>query len=337
MILDVEFEQTGLEAYLEGLKGPASAAQMLALADSEEELEQALEQLEATDTDVTIDDLPAYADHSDMAQRLALEGKLQTLEELYAQFDENDPLGMYLQELAGIPVCGDVNILAMKLAQGDSGAGEMLMNMSLSRVAELSLEYAGKGVLLMDLIQEGSMGLWAAVGGFEGGDFEAFRDKKIRFAMAKALVLQAYAAGLGQKLRQAVEDYRSADQRLLDQLGRNPTLEEIAQALHIPVAEAAVVASVLESARDMQRVKPQQEQPQEEDQAVEDTAYFRQRQRILELLSGLTEQEAKLLTLRYGLEGGKPMSEAEAGLKLGLTAKQTLELEAKALAKLRKQ
>lgn len=183
------------------------------------------------------------------------------------------------------------------------------------------------------------MGLWAAVGSYDGGDFEIFRDEKIRFAMEKAVVLQAFAAGLGQKMRQAVQDYRATDERLLAELGRNPTLEEIAQALHMELSEAAAVALMLDAARDMNRVKPNEpeETPQEEDQAVEDTAYFQQRQRILDMLSGLTQQESQLLTLRYGLEGGKPLSAREAGQKLGLTAQQTLELEAKALEKLRKQ
>ena len=339
MILDVEFERSPLEEYLDGVTGKASAARLLTLAGGEEELEQAFELLAQQGSSVDITDLPAYADHSDMAQRLLLESKLRSLEELTLQFDGNDPLGMYLEELAAVPACGDVDVLALSLLEGDPNAGELLMNLSLSAVVELALQYTGRGVLLLDLIQEGSMGLWAAVGSFEGGDFEKFRDAKVRFAMEKAVVMQAFASGLGHKMRQAVEDYRCADERLLTELGRNPTLEEIAQALHMELSEAATVAGMLDAARDMNRVKPAEaeEQPQEEDQAVEDTAYFQQRQRILDMLSGLTEQESQLLTLRYGLEGGKPLSAREAGQKLGLTAQQVIDLEASALEKLRKQ
>ena len=97
-----------------------------------------------------------------------------------------------------------------------------------------------------------------------------------------------------------------------------------------------MVAGVLENARDMNRAKPEEPEPQEEEQAVEDTAYFQMRQRINELLSELNEQETQLLTLRYGLEGGKPMSAAEAGVKLGMTPQQAITMEAEALAKLRK-
>ncbi len=329
MMLDVTFEASPLEAYLASLQPGQrpTAANLLTLCDSEEELEQVLEQ--GIDTDLS--DLPAFSNYSASAQRLAVEAQLHKPEELL-QFGQDDPLSMYMEELAAIPACGDENILVSQLPN----SAEQLMNLSLSRVVELSFEYTGKGVLLLDLIQEGSMGLWAGISAYNGGDFAAFRDSCISRAMEKAVLLQAHAAGLGQKLRQAVEDYRMTDQRLLTELGRNPTPEEIAQALHMELSEAAMVAGVLENARAMDRAKPEEPDKQEEEQAVEDTAYFQMRQRISELLAELSEQEAQLLTLRYGLEGGKPMSAAEAGVKLGLTAQQAVSLEAEALAKLRK-
>lgn len=328
MMLDVTFGASALEDYLAGLQPGArpTAANLLALCDSEEELEELLDQ----GVEVELSDLPAFTDYSASAQRLAVEAQLHKPEEL-TQFGQDDPLTMYMEELAAIPVCGDEDILASQLPD----TAQQLMKLSLSRVVELSFSYTGKGVLLLDLIQEGSMGLWTGLCAYEGGDFGSFRDSCIRRAMEKAVLLQAYAAGLGQKLRQAVEDYRMTDQRLLTELGRNPTPEEIAQALHMEPGEAAMVADILENARTMDRAKPEEPDPREEEQAVEDTAYFQMRQRIGELLSELTEQEAKLLTLRYGLEGGKPMSAAEAGVKLGLTVQQTLEMEAAALQKLR--
>jgi DNA-directed RNA polymerase sigma subunit (sigma70/sigma32) len=102
--------------------------------------------------------------------------------------------------------------------------------------------------------------------------------------------------------------------------------------------EAAVVAKMLESARTMaQAKKPAEavEEDPEEQQAVEDTAYFQMRQRISELLSGLDETDSKLLTLRFGLEGGKPLNPEETGRKLGLTPEEVISREAAALAKLR--
>ena len=333
-MIDITFEQSPLQSYLDSLAPGQlpTAANLLALCDSEEDLEQVFEQ----ETAVDLSDLPAFSNFSETAQRLSVEAQLHSVEEL-TQFGADDPLGMYMEELAQIPVCGDEQVLALELLEGNQTAGEKLMNLSLRRVVEISFEYTGKGVLLLDLIQEGSMGLWVGLAAYAGGDYTQFRDTCIRRAMEKAVLLQAYAAGLGQKLRQAVEDYRMTDQRLLGELGRIPTMEEIAEALHMSAEEAAMVAGVLESANSMNRAKPQEEEPQEEEQAVEDTAYFQMRQRIGELLSELSPKEAELLTLRYGLEGGKPLSAGEAGLKLGLTPQQAVELEAAALQKLRKQ
>jgi len=143
--------------------------------------------------------------------------------------------------------------------------------------------------------------------------------------------------GVGQKLRQAVEDYRAVDEQLLSELGRNPTLEEIAQRLHMTVDAAAEVAKTMEAARTLAMAKqPQEQEPTSEDeQAVEDTAYFQMRQRIADLLADLDETDAQLLTLRFGLEGGKPLSPEEVGKKLGLTPEEAVAREAAALSKLR--
>ena len=128
------------------------------------------------------------------------------------------------------------------------------------------------------------------------------------------------------------------DERLLGDLGRNPTVEEIAEAMHITPEAAAAVGKMVENARILAQAKKAPE-PEEEEiaetQAVEDTAYFQMRQRISDLLSELSEQDRKLLTLRYGLEGGLPLSPEDAGRQLGLTPEEVVSREAAALAKLR--
>ena len=185
------------------------------------------------------------------------------------------------------------------------------------------------------------MGLWQGILCYTGGDFIAHRDWWIRQYLHRAVFMQARSGEMGQKLRQGMEDYRDMDQKLLSELGRNPTLEEIAEAIHVTVEEAEVYGNMLTMARTRQKVdeamEPKEAMPEEEDQAVEDTAYFQMRQRITELLSTLPEADAKLLNLRYGLEGGQPMSPEEAGRKLGLTPQEVVAKEAAALAKLRNQ
>ena len=318
-----------------------SAAQFLTLLEGEDEetVEEAFDTLE--DRWVTLDstDLPKPVVSGEAGIRLALEEKLAQQTDLMSSLPEGDPLRLYLEELASIPAFGDPVLLAQELAEGNASVQEQLVNLSLSRVVELARTFTGRGVLLMDLIQEGSLGLWQGILHYSGDrNYEEFRDWWISQYMTKAVVLQARENGVGAKMRQAMEHYRAADKRLLAELGRSPVLEEIALELNMPAEEAYVIREMIDSARTVQKAKAQQEpQPQTEDDErhVEDTAYFQMRQRITELLSVLPDQEAEVLTLRYGLEGSKPMDHAQTGAKLGLTAQEVMTLEAAALAKLR--
>ena len=263
------------------------------------------------------------------------------------QLEETDPLRLYLEEVTNIPVCGDISSLARELSRANTEKDPAetlrgkIVDLCLGRVVALAAEYTGRGVLLLDLIQEGSIGLWRAIEVFcgDGMEFQDFRDRLIRFYIVKAVIFHAYESGVGEKLRRAVEDYRSVDERLLGDLGRNPTPEEIAAALHMSVEETMAVAKTLETVRMLNKTfKPEPEElPQEEEQAVEDTAYFQMRQRITELLSMLSQEDAKLLSLRYGLEGGVPMTAQQTASRLGITADQVIERETAALAKLRQQ
>ena len=342
MDLEFTFEENALQAFLKTVK-PGSAVQaetLLGLADQtgREDLEEALESL--TQAHISIDVSNIAAELTAGAERLKMEENLVIQQDMTCGLEENDPLRLYLEEIAATPAAGDVNLLAEEYLAGNKKAATMLTNLCLSRVVAISREMTGKGVLLLDLIQEGSLGLWQSIGAYCGGDFESHCDWYIRQYMAVAVTLQAADSGLGSKLRQGMEDYRDVDQKLLAELGRNPTLEEIAEAMHTDVSAAAVYGEMLTAARTRKQVENAREEPEEtpeDDQAVEVTAYFQSRQRILELLSTLTEQEAKLLTLRFGLEGGLPLSPEETGKKFGLTPHEVVTMEAAALSKLRQE
>ena len=312
-----------------------SASQILTLLEGEEAqaLEDALGELETACVQLDVSDLPKTNGTGDTALRLKQEAQL-VQEGLSPEvLEPNDPLRLYLEEVAAVPVCGDEQILAQT-----GGSPEQLTNLGLSRVIQLAQEYVGYGVLLMDLIQEGSLGLWQAIGCYRDGDYAAHRDRWIRFYLARAVILQAHSSGIGQKMRRAMEDYRQVDERLLGELGRNPTLEEIANELHMNVEEARTVRKMMDNARMLDKaIRPEEEEEEKDaEQAVEDTALFQMRQRIGDLLSGLEETDAKLLNLRFGLEGGKPASPEETGRLLGMTAQEVVAREAAALTKLRK-
>lgn len=342
--LSFAFETPRWELILQALPNGSSypAAQFLTLMESEDDaaMDEALELLEEKDILLDVASLPSGVAGGEAALRLKREAQLAKSGDLLSGLEADDALRIFLEEISGIPVCGDPQLLAESVRDGDDSAKDALVNGMLSLVVQRACEMTGRGVLLLDLIQEGSLGLWQAILGYESGSFESCCDRCICRAMAKTITRQAHANGVGQKMRQAMEDYRSVDERLLSEWGRNPTLEEIADQLHMTPETAAVVADMLESARLVNRVKTEaqpQEPTPEDNMAVEDTAYFQMRQRISELLSVLEPQDAQLLSLRFGLEGGMPMSPAEAGAKLGLTPEEVTKKETEALMKLRKE
>ena len=340
--LNFTFDQTPWELTLEQLRwgDTLSAVRFLTLVEQEEEdaVMDALSDLDTMGITLDISDLPKAAGTGEAALRLRREEELAKQGGYLGALERNDPLRLYLEELEELPKVEDPQALAEKALAGNDRAGEELATGRLYRVVELASEMVGRGVLLLDLIQEGSLGLWQSIGCYEGGDFAAHSDWWIRNAMAKAVTIQARSSGVGQKMRQAMEDYRAVDERLLGDLGRNATVEEIAEQLHMTVEETMAVARMISNARLVDKAKPSQE-PEEEDieeeRHVEDTAFFQMRQRILDLLSCLSEEDAKLLTLRFGLEGGMPLTPEDAGRKLGLTPEEVVAREAAALAMLR--
>ena len=342
--MEFVFEKSDWEQELFGLSDGSdlSAVRFLALMEGEEEpaVEAALEELEQRNILFNVKDLPKDNGSGSTAVRLRQEQQFVAKGMPLQELDENDPLRLYLEELSMIPAAGDPQVLAQKAAGGDEGAMAVLTNGMMHRVVELASSYTGYGVLLTDLIQEGSLGLWQGILSYSGGDVLAQCDRWIRQYLAKAVTLQARASGVGQKMRQALEDYRDVDRKLLDELGRNPTAEEMAEALHITPEAAQAVARMLTNARTVEKAHTEQEEKEptlEDEQAVEDTAYFQSRQRIMELLSSLSEEDAKVLTLRFGLEGGLPMDPEQTGKKLGLTPQEVVARETAALATLRQQ
>lgn len=339
--MDISFGDSPWEAWMNRKKhgDSLSAAQLLTFLEEETEegVEDAFAALEDRGLKLDITTLPSRQFVGQAALRLRQEEQMVKENMALQDLGPNDPLRLYLEEIASLPPAEETEELLRQAADGDEKAQEILTGAGLRRVAEIAKEFTGYGVLLMDLIQEGSMGLWKVVSGFSGGDYPSIRDDAIRQAMARAVTLQARESGVGRKMRQALEDYRAVDQRLLAELGRNPTLEEIAQELHMTPEDAATVKRNLDDARILaQATAPKEEaEPEEENQAVEDTAYFQMRQRITELLSVLPEEDARLLSLRFGLDKELPLSPEDTGKRMGLTPQEVVAREAAALARLR--
>ena len=336
------FDQSPWEAYLNSCRSgtSVSAWNLISMLENEDDeaVEDAFALLADRQLELDVSTLPSLEAGGQTAQRLKQEaeyvrGGLRT-----SDMEESDPLRLYLEEIAGTPAFGDDRLLSEQLLSGDGRAAERLANLGLSRVIEIACEQAGKMVLLMDLIQEGNIGLWEAIQSYSGGNYDAHRDRLIRNAIYKAMVLQARSNGVSQKMRQSLQRYQSADEALLAELGRNPTLEEIAARMNISPEQAQTIQKTMADILLLQQAEkltqPKEEAPEDE-LAVEDTAYFQMRQRISDLLSQLDDKDAQILTMRFGLDKGLPLSAEEVGKALGLTVGEVSAREAAALAKLR--
>lgn len=341
---EFSFELTPWEAALDTMHpgDTMDALHFLTLleAESDDMAAEALQDLEQKHIALDISNLPRDTGAGEAARRLDWEKKLADQGKLLENLPENDPLGLYLQELAAIPVAGGQEVYLQKYLAGDQQAAEQLANGMLSYVVEEAMHCAGRGVLLLDLIQEGSLGLWQGILGYREGDFTEHCLWYIRQRLSSAVLMQMRSSGLGRKLRQGMEQYLNADKVLLMELGRNATLEEIALKMHITPEEAGVYEKMMENARLRQQleaaVSPKEPTPEDE-LPVEDTAYFHSRQRVVEMLSTLGREEARVVTMRFGLEGGMPMSPQEVGEKMNMTADQVVAMEASALKKLRQE
>lgn len=339
---DFVFEQAPWEAYLRSCKNGSviSGWNLISMLEDEEDdaVEDAFSILTVKKLQLDLSGLPQMSAGSNTAQRLQQEREYVTGGLKTELMEETDPLRLYLEEIAAAPACGDEKLLAEQLSSGDQRAAQRLTELGLSRVVEIAAEYAGQAVLLLDLIQEGNIGLWEAISGYRGGDYAAQRDEAIRSSVLKAIVLQARSNGISQKMKKALQDYRAADQHLLTKLGRNPGLEEIAQEMHISLEQAQTIEKNMADILLLQKAEKlaaPKEETAEDELPVEDTAYFQMRQRISEMLSVLDEQEARILTMRFGLEKGLPMSAEEVAKALGITTAAVTACETAALSKLR--
>lgn len=341
---DFLFERSPWETYLDSCRtgSAVSAFGLLAMLEGEDDeaVEDAFQMIDDKHLTIDLSSLPKTASSNQTSARLAQEAEYIKKGLDPHAMSETDPLRLYLEEIASIPAAGDEAILAQQAASGDTNAAHALTDLGLSRVVQLALEYSGHPVLLMDLIQEGNVGLWEAIASYSGGEYAAHRDRMIRGAIAKAILLQARSNGIGQKLRQSLQDYRSTDEKLLARLGHNPSLEEIAAEMNIHREEAETLRKMLDDAMLLAQAEKMLHADHtgpdpEENMAVEDTAYFQMRQRISELLSQLSQLDAKILTLRFGLEKGLPLSVEDTAKRLGITAGEVSAREKAALASLR--
>lgn len=341
MELDLVWERAAWEEALADLRAGdiIPAEEFLALlgqAGDQEAAEAALA-LEARGVSLDVTHLPAAWGPAAMKDRLAREAELIRMGAMPGGLADGDPLALYWQELAALPTCTEeqARALALQAEAGDERAQRALTQGLLFLVAEEAEAFAGRGVLLLDLMQEAALSLWQAVLDLDEEIGLDWARRRVRQAMARTVTLQWKASGDGDRLLQALRAYQQADRRLLEQLGRNPTRQELAAALHRTVPEVEALEKLLREAAASQRRVSRREPS--EDEPVEETAAFQLHSQVSALLDRLEPLDRRILTLRFGLEGRRPWTPEETARELGCSVPEVLEREAAALALLRTQ
>lgn len=334
--LDFELEEPGWKRAIACIpSGTEISAQrffsILGSVDEEEAMEAAME-LETRRIGLDVSQLPQWT-QGQAAQRLKLEAELSKEGRLPEGLEKDDPLKMYWKELKRVKPLTAQEAKERLDRDGDlNGAIEGLLWL----VAEQAPAFAGQGVLLMDLMQEGAMGLMRAMEQ-PGEDLMDRARWCIRQAMATAVALQYLTSGEADRLMDSMRAYQKADRQLLERLGRNPSVEELAHELGKTPDEAQTLGKMVQEAAKVPKMQPKEETPEENTESVEDSAYFQLRSRVEELLSALEEKDRELLTIRFGLGGKPPMSQEEAAKALDISLEEEQKRELAAMAFLRQQ
>ena len=268
--------------------------------------------------------------------------------ELAAEYNLDDPVRMYLKEIGQIPLLTpeEEQILAQKVSEGDQNAKNKLTEANLRLVVSIAKKYSGRGLHILDLIQEGNTGLIRAVDKFDhtkGNKFSTYATWWIRQAITRAIADQARTIRVPVHMVEVINKATRCNRKLVQELGREPTLEEIADALNLPIDK--IIEANRTAADTLSLDTPVGD---EEDTTigsfVEDyntpgpadaTNHTLLAEALSQILDTLTEREADVLRLRFGMHDGKSHTLEEVGQHFGVTRERIRQIENKAIRKLR--
>ena len=260
----------------------------------------------------------------------------------------DDPVRMYLREIGRIPLLTfDQELdLAKRILDGDEEAKKELAESNLRLVVSIAKKYVGRGMLFLDLIQEGNMGLIKAVEKFDytkGFKFSTYATWWIRQAITRAIADQARTIRIPVHMVETINKLIRTSRHLLQQLGREPTPEEIAAEMEIPVEKVMEIQKIAQDPVSLETPIGEEDDShlgdfiQDDDSPAphDSAAYTLLKEQLEEVMNTLTPREAKVLKLRFGLEDGKARTLEEVGREFDVTRERIRQIEAKALRKLR--
>ncbi len=260
----------------------------------------------------------------------------------------DDPVRMYLKEIGKVPLLSNVEEaeLAKKMSEGDADAKQRLAEANLRLVVSIAKRYVGRGMLFLDLIQEGNLGLIKAVEKFDytkGYKFSTYATWWIRQAITRAIADQARTIRIPVHMVETINKLIRVTRQLVQELGRDPLPEEIAKELNMPIDKVGEIMKIAQEPVSLETPIGEEEDSHlgdfiqdNETPAPQDAATFRLlKEQLVDVLSTLTPREEKVLRLRFGLDNGRSRTLEEVGKEFNVTRERIRQIEAKALRKLR--
>ena len=315
---------------------------------SPEQIDKILDFLEANHVDVlriTDDDDDILIDDEDVENDVEMEKIDLSVPD---GVSIEDPVRMYLKEIGKVPLLtAEEEIeLAKRMELGDEEAKKRLAEANLRLVVSIAKRYVGRGMLFLDLIQEGNLGLIKAVEKFDyrkGYKFSTYATWWIRQAITRAIADQARTIRIPVHMVETINKLIRVSRQLLQELGREPTPEEIAEEMNMPVERVREILKISQEPVSLETPIGEEEDSHLGDFIQDDNvpvpadaaAFTLLKEQLVEVLSTLTDREQKVLRLRFGLDDGRARTLEEVGKEFNVTRERIRQIEAKALRKLR--
>ncbi len=335
--------------------GKLSSKDLMALEDmnlSSEETEKFYDRLESLGIDVLGDDalLPVDEDALPELEELeeieeVTEEEMNETEAMADTFSTDDPVRMYLKEIGKVPLLTpeEEQDLAKRMAEGDEEAKRRMAEANLRLVVSIAKRYVGRGMLFLDLIQEGNLGLIKAVEKFDytkGYKFSTYATWWIRQAITRAIADQARTIRIPVHMVETINKVIRVSRQLLQELGHDPSAEEIAAEMNMPVDKVRDILKIAQEPVSLETPIGEEEDshlgdfiPDEDASEPSEAASFSLlKEQLMEVLDTLTPREKKVLELRFGIVDGRTRTLEEVGKEFNVTRERIRQIEAKACA-----